>query len=315
MMLEVEASVCPGLSDLMADPGVSEILVNGPSEIWAERNGSLALTPHAFSGEDALRRWVRGFLSERGRKVDHSSPFADCSLPDGSRVHVVGPPVSRRGLCLSIRKFPQAPWTLEALQRQGVFSAACVAYLKDSVRARRNIFLSGSTGSGKTSLLGALIGEVTEEERIVALEDIAEIKTTHPHFLSMEGRPANQEGEGRIELRRLLRESLRMRPDRLVVGECRGAEALDLLLALNTGHHGSMGTIHANSPRDALQRLETLALLAGENLGNQALQNLILGGVHIVAQLERRGGRRAVSSIVEVKGCDGGRFLLKEMNF
>lgn len=310
-----ECMVSEGLPGLLSDPGVTEVLVNGPGEIWAERGGALELTGFSFASEEALRRWVRGFLSERGRKVDHASPFADCSLPDGSRVHVVAPPVSRKGLCLSIRKFPENPWSLAALRAQDALSGECAIYLRNAVAARKNIFLSGSTGSGKTSLLGALLGEVPAHERIVALEDIAEIKTSHPHFLAMEGRPANQEGEGLIELRRLLREALRMRPDRIVVGECRGAEALDLLLALNSGHHGSFGTIHANSPRDALQRLETLALLAGENLGTQALQNLILGGVQIVVQLGRVNGKRGVLSVAEVKGVDGGRFLLKETSF
>lgn len=312
----MEECVLPaGLAGLLGDPAVTEILVNGPGEIWAEKEGALSLTGLSFAGEEPLRRWVRGFLSERGRKVDHASPFADCSLADGSRAHVVAPPVSRRGLCVSIRKFPEEPWSLSALRERGAFSAGCEAYLMEAMAARKNIFLSGSTGSGKTSLLSALLAEVPFHERIISLEDIAEIKTSHPHFLAMEGRPPNQEGEGRIELRRLLREALRMRPDRIVVGECRGAEALDLLLALNSGHHGSLGTIHANSPRDALQRLETLALLAGENLGTQALQNLILGGLQIVVQLGRVNGRRRVTSVAEVKGVDGGRFLLKELNF
>jgi pilus assembly protein CpaF len=313
--MEEQSFLNEGVAALLADPGITEVLVNGPGEIWAERNGSLERTSLSFPSDETLRRWVRGFLSERGRKVDHASPFADCSLPDGSRVHVVAPPVSRKGLCLSIRKFPEMPWSLAALQEQGAFNAECGAYLKKAVNDHRNVFLSGSTGSGKTSLLGALLAEVSPHERIVALEDIAEIRTHHPHFLAMEGRPANQEGEGRIELRRLLREALRMRPDRIVVGECRGPEALDLLLALNSGHHGSLGTIHANSPRDALQRLETLALLAGENLGTQALQNLILGGVNIVVQLGRVNGKRGVVSVAEVKGIDGGRFLLKELTF
>lgn len=313
----MEGPICPeeGFAALLADPAITEVLVNGPGEIWAEREGVLALTGLSFAGEEALRRWVRGVLSERGRKVDHASPFADCSLPDGSRLHVAGPPVSRNGMCLSIRKFPARPWSIEGLLRQGALSEGCAAYLKGAVAERKNIFLSGSTGSGKTSLLGALLGEVPAHERIVALEDIAEIKTSHGHFLSMEARPANQEGEGLIELRRLLREALRMRPDRIVVGECRGSEALDLLLALNSGHHGSLGTIHANSPRDALQRLETLALLAGGNLGSQALQNLILGGVQIVVQLGRVGGRRKALCVAEVKGVDSGRFLLKETSF
>lgn len=301
------------LDAVMADPSVTEILVNGPDEIWTESAGQLTRTGLRFAGEESLRRWVRNILSERGRKVDHCSPFADCTLPDGSRIHVAAPPVARRGLCLSIRKFPALPWSLRALEEKGSLSPALHLYLRNAVREKKNIFLSGGTGTGKTSLLGALLREAAPWERIVALEDIAEIQVEHPHFLSLEARPANQEGEGEVGLRRLLKEALRMRPDRLVIGECRGPEALELLLALNTGHGGSMGTIHANSPRDALQRLETLALLAAENLGEQALKNLISGGVQVVVQLERNGRGRKVAAVSEIKGVDGGRFLLKEV--
>jgi pilus assembly protein CpaF len=302
------------LARLLGDSRVSEILVNGFDEIWVESSGRLEKIPASFSSDEALRRWARKILVEKGRKFDHSAPFADCTLADGSRVHVAGPPIARKGVCVSIRKFPPLPWSLEALAASGSISAVAIDYLRRAVKERRNIFLSGGTGTGKTSLLGALLGEVPPGERILALEDIAEIKVNHPHFLSLEARPPNQEGEGEISLGRLLKESLRMRPDRLVIGECRGAEALELLLALNTGHAGSMGTIHANSTRDALQRLETLGLLAAENLSEQALKNLIVGGVHLVVQLERTPLGRKVASIAEVKGVDGGRILIKEIS-
>jgi pilus assembly protein CpaF len=303
------------LDPFLRDPEVTEILVNGPFSLWAERNGAIERLPAKFEGEEPLWRWVRKCLSRQGRKADHASPFADGILPDGSRIHVVVPPATRAGICLSIRKFPAEAWTLASLERTGMLSPASRGFLLDALKRKKNIFLSGGTGCGKTSLLGALLAEVPPTERVVALEDVAEIKTSHPHFLSLEARPPNQEGEGEIRMHRLLREALRMRPDRIVVGECRGPEALDLLLALNTGHGGSMGTIHANSPREALQRLETLALLAAENLRESALKSLILGGVQIVVQLERKEGRRKLTRIAELKGVDSGCFLLKETIF
>lgn len=303
---------CP-FRDLLEDSEITEILQNGLDETWVEKNGKLVRLNQKLPSEEFLRKWVRRVLSEKGRKVDICAPFADCILPDGSRLHVVGPPISRRGLFLSIRKFPQSPWTLNSLRERGALSEKASEYLKRAVLEKRNIFISGGTGTGKTSLLGALIKESMPHERIIALEDVAELNVAHPHFLSLEARPVNQEGEGEVTLGRLLREALRMRPDRIVVGECRGAEALDLLLALNSGHGGSMGTIHSNSPRDALQRLETLGLLACGNLGDQAIKNLISGGIHLVIQVERAPEGRRVSSIVEVKGVDSGRFLLKEI--
>jgi pilus assembly protein CpaF len=301
------------LRALLAEREVTEILVNGPAEIWVERGGRLERVDAAFSSEESLKRWVRKVLSERGRKIDHRAPFADCSLGCGSRVHVAAAPVSRRGLCLSLRKAPAEPSTLAALEERKALPPAMAAYLQAAVRAKKNIFFSGGTGTGKTTFLCALLGEVAAHERIIALEDVAEIRVRHPHFLSLEARPANQEGEGEITLRQLLKESLRMRPDRLVIGECRGPEALDLLLALNSGHGGSMGTIHANSPREALQRLETLAQLAAGNLNEAAVKSLVCGGIHLVVQLERTPTGRRVASLAELKGTDGGRFLLREV--
>lgn len=301
------------LRELLDDPSVTEILVNGPNTIWAERGGALSLTKLSFRSEESLRQYVRRILSLRGRKVDHRSPCADATLEDGSRLHVVIPPVAKAGICLSIRKFPRAPWTLPELLARGALSATHATYLSNAVKAGKNLFLSGGTGTGKTSLLAALMAEAPAHERLVALEDVAELRTLHPHFVSLEGRPANQEGEGEISLRRLLKEALRMRPDRIIFGECRGDEALDLLLALNSGHQGSMGTVHANSPREALQRLETLASLGAANVQENALKALVLGGVQVVVQLERTAQGRRVSAIAEVKGLDSGRFLLREI--
>ena len=295
------------------DPKVTEILVNGPAEIWIERSGSLLRANAAFTGEDSLKRYVRRILSAQSRKVDPRDPFADIVIEEGIRFHVAVPPVCKKGVCLSIRKPPREPWSLADLEAAGAMSGGERSLLQLHVAERKNIFVSGGTSSGKTSMLSALLACVSEKERILALEDIAELRVRHPHFLSLEARPANQEGEGGIHLARLLREALRMRPDRIVIGECRGAEAMDLLLALNSGHHGSMGTIHANSPRDALHRLETLALLAAGNLGERAIRGLVLSAVNIVVHLERSSGVRKISSIAEVKGWDGGNFLLREL--
>lgn len=300
------------LRALFEDPSITEILVNGLSEIWFEKEGCLAPWPHQFTSESSLRRYVRRLLGPHGRKVDPRSPFVDVVLENGIRVHVAVPPIARKGICLSIRKPAQTPWTLARLQQAGALQPAQAAMLREFVSAKKNIFVCGGTGSGKTSLLSALLAEVQESERILALEDIAEIRVNHPHFLSLEARPPNQEGEGAIALTQLLREALRMRPDRLVVGECRGVEALDLLMALNTGHRGSCGTIHANSPRDALHRLETLALLAAENLRESALKSLVASAIQVVVHLERASAGRRVSAIAEVRGVEGGNYLLKE---
>jgi pilus assembly protein CpaF len=250
---------------------------------------------------------VRRLLAPLGRKVDPREPFADAVLEGGVRVHVAVPPVARRGICLSLRKPAREPWSLERLG----LGPAEAALLRRYVSERRNLFVCGGTGSGKTSLLGALLAEAPPTERIIALEDVAELRVRHPHFLSLEARAANQEGEGAIPLARLLREALRMRPDRLVIGECRGPEALDLLMALNTGHGGSLGTIHANSPRDALHRLETLALLAAGNLREGAVKSLVASAVHLVVHLEKNP--RRVGTIMEVRGVEGGAYLLRNL--
>ncbi len=305
------------LAGLLGDENVTEILVNGPAEIWAERGGVLARESTAgFAGEESLRRYVRRLLAGQGRRVDPRNPFADAVIEGGVRVHVAVPPVARRGICLSLRKPAGEPWTLDRLEGAGALGGDAAGMLRRLVREKRNVFVSGGTGTGKTSLLGALLAEVPPHERILALEDVAELRVSHPHFLSLEARPPNQEGEGALPLVRLLRESLRMRPDRLVVGECRGPEALELLMALNTGHRGSFGTIHANAPRDALHRLETLALLAAENLREGAVKSLVASAIQVVVHLERGpGGVRRVAAIAEVRGCEGGTYLLKESKY
>lgn len=301
------------LVSLLDDPTVTEILVNGSDEIWAERSGVLERTGLSFSSDESLRRYTRRLLAYAGRKVDHLSPFSDCMGPNGTRIHAVIPPISKKGVCLSIRKLRVGGWTLDTLLSCGFLEPSHLAYLRSALLHRKNIFVSGGTGTGKTSLLGALIGEVSPQQRVICLEDVTEITTSHPHTLALEARPANQEGEGAQSLRRLLREALRMRPDRIVVGECRGPEALDLLMALNTGHAGSMGTIHANSTRDALSRLELLALLGAENLSDRAVKSLIASSVQVIIHIERKEGRRKVASISELTGVDGGTFLLREI--
>lgn len=303
------------LKCLIHDDSITEILVNGPKEIWTEKKGLLELFGGSFSCEESLRRYVRRLLAPQGRKVDPRSPFADAMLEGGIRVHVAIPPVAKRGICLSLRKPARLPWSLERFEEVGTIDSAGASILKKFVAEKKNIFVCGGTGTGKTSLLGALLGEVHPSERIIALEDVAEIRVNHPHFLTLEARPANQEGEGEISLSSLLRQSLRMRPDRLVIGECRGTEALDLLMALNTGHKGSFGTIHANSPRDALQRLETLALLAAGNLREAALKVLIASVMQVVVFLERGTNGRKIAAIAEVRGVEGSQYLLKETRF
>jgi len=301
------------ITSFLKDPEVNEVLVNSYDEIWIERSGDLSRTEMAFTSEESLRRYMRRLLAARGRKIDNLSPFADCVTEDGFRLHAVISPISRRGTCLSIRKPKTGGWNLDSLSSIGALSKDCAKYLAAAVADKKNIFLCGGTGSGKTSLLGALLSQVTPTERIICLEDIAEIQCSHPHFIQMEARSANQEGEGEQNLRRLLRESLRMRPDRLVIGESRGDEALDLLMALNTGHAGSMGTIHANSPRDALARLELLAMLGAKNLSEGAVKSLIASAIHVVVCLSRIEGKRKVSSIAELKGVDAGCYRLKEL--
>ncbi|HLV61245.1 MAG TPA: ATPase, T2SS/T4P/T4SS family [Fredinandcohnia sp.] len=302
------------LEALLADDGVTEILVNGPGQIYVEREGRLMPTPTAFASERALLAVIERIAARVGRRIDAASPMVDARLPDGSRVCAVIPPLSLTGPCLTIRKFRKERLGLDALVERGALSTAMRDFFALAVRARRNVVISGGTGSGKTTLLNALTEAIGDDERILTVEDAAELQIRKPHWVRFEARPPNLEGKGAIAIRDLVRTSLRMRPDRIVVGECRGGEALDMLQAMNTGHDGSLTTLHANSPRDALARLETLCLMSGMDLPSRAIREQIASAIHLVVQVARfSDGRRRITSIAEVVGMEGERISLQEI--
>jgi pilus assembly protein CpaF len=302
------------LEALLRDPEVSEIMVNRPEQIFVERRGRIELTNLAFEDEDSLRRVIDRIVSTIGRRVDESEPMCDARLKDGSRVNVVIPPVAIYGPCLTIRKFGREVLSPEKLVMSGSATEAMMEYLDAAVRTRLNIIVSGGTGSGKTSLLNVLSGFIPSNERIVTCEDAAELRLRQVHVISLESKPQNVEGRGAISIRDLVRNCLRMRPDRIIVGECRGPEALDMLQAMNTGHDGSMSTLHANNPRDGLGRLETLVLLAGTELPSRAIRSQITSAINVIVQTERlRGGARKVVSIAEVMGMVEGEIALQEV--
>ena len=290
------------LERLLADPAVSEIMVNGPHLIWVEREGLLYETPLRFDDESHLRRIINKMVGQIGRRIDESSPMVDARLPDGSRVNAIIPPLSLSGPLLTIRKFAQHRFDTNELVNIGTLSQQGHAFLELSIKARLNILISGGTGSGKTTLLNALSGSLPESDRIVTIEDAAELQLAQKHVLRLESRPKNIEGEGEISIRDLVRNALRMRPDRIIVGEVRGGEALDMLQAMNTGHEGSMSTVHANSPRDALSRIETMVLMAGFDLPVRAIRQYLSSALDLIVQLERlEDGSRHVTSITEVQ--------------
>jgi len=302
------------LEALLRDPEISEIMVNRPEQIFVERRGRIELTNLAFEDEDSLRRVIDRIVSTIGRRVDESEPMCDARLKDGSRVNVVIPPVAIYGPCLTIRKFGREVLSPEKIITTGGATEAMIEYLDAAVKTRLNIIVSGGTGSGKTSLLNVLSGFIPATERIVTCEDAAELRLRQVHVISLESKPQNVEGRGAISIRDLVRNSLRMRPDRIIVGECRGPEALDMLQAMNTGHDGSMSTLHANNPRDGLGRLETLVLLAGTELPSRAIRSQITSAVNVIVQTERlRGGARKVVSIAEVMGLVEGEIALQEI--
>ncbi len=302
------------LETLLRDPDITEVMVNRPEQIFVERRGKIELTTLAFEDEDSLRRVIDRIVSSIGRRVDESEPMCDARLKDGSRVNVVIPPVAIYGPCLTIRKFGRDVLTPEQIVASGGATATMMEFLDACVKTRLNIIVSGGTGSGKTTFLNVLSGFIPGDERIVTVEDAAELRLRQVHVISLESKPQNVEGRGAISIRDLVRNSLRMRPDRIVVGEVRGAEALDMLQAMNTGHDGSMSTLHANNPRDAISRIETLVLLAGTELPSRAIRTQIASAVHIVVQTERlRGGARKVVSIAEVTGIKDGEIVLQEV--
>jgi pilus assembly protein CpaF len=295
------------LEELLADPGVEEVMVNGPDAVYVERGGRIEATRVRFESERALRDAIERILAPLGRRVDELSPMADARLADGSRVNVIIPPLSVDGPALSIRRFTAARPDPDELVASGTLTEELRELLAAAVRERRSILISGGTGSGKTTLLNALSAYIDPAERVVTIEDAAELRLRQPHVVRLEGRPASVEGRGEVTIRDLLRNALRMRPDRIVIGEVRGPESLDLLTALNTGHDGALSTVHANSPEDALRRLETLALMAGIGLPHVAIRDQLGRGIQVVVHLSRSAdGARRVVALGDVVAAAGG---------
>ncbi|MCK4532163.1 CpaF family protein [bacterium] len=291
------------LEALMSEPSITEIMVNKSDQIYVEQNGKLQLTDRKFINNDQVVQVIRKIVAPLGRRIDESMPFVDARLKDGSRINAIIPPLALQGPMLTIRRFPQEPLTGEDLIDIGSFTKEMLQFLSACIKMRKNVIISGGTGTGKTTLLNVLSAAIPEKERIITIEDTAELKLKQEHVGRLESRPPNVEGKGEVTIRDLVRNTLRMRPDRIIVGECRGAEALDMLQAMNTGHEGSMSTIHANTPRDMLSRLETMILMAGTELPLRAIREQIASAIHIVVQLSRfSDGTRKVIKITEVTG-------------
>ncbi len=295
------------------DPSVTEIMVNRADQIYVERNGHLFLTDTKFSSEEALRRVIERIVTRIGRRIDESSPLVDARLADGSRVNAIIPPLAVNGASLTIRKFGREALTVQKLISFGSLSPEMAELLQACVLAKMNIIVSGGTGTGKTTMLNVLSSFIPATDRIVTIEDAVELQLQQDHVVRLESRPANIEGKGEVSIRDLVRNSLRMRPDRIVVGEVRGGESLDMLQAMNTGHDGSISTVHANSPRDAVARLETLVLMAGMDLPLRAIREQIASAVNLIVHISRlRDGSRRVTHITEVQGMEGDIVTLQD---
>ncbi len=302
------------LDELLGDPDVTEVMCNDYDEIWVERDGRVTRADVAFGSRDEYRTVIEKIVSAVGRRVDESSPMVDARLPDGSRVNAIVPPLAVHGPCLTIRRFSEDPFTAQDLIAFGSLSDDLALVLEACVRGKLNVLVSGGTATGKTTMLNVLSRFIPEHERIITVEDAAELQLQQPHVVTLEARPANAEGQGHVAIRDLVRNTLRMRPDRIVVGECRGGEALDMLQAMNTGHEGSLTTLHANSPRDALQRLEMLVLMAGVDLPERAIREVITSAIDIVIQITRLpDGSRKVTSVQEVHGMEDRTIVLQEL--
>ncbi|MFA0887906.1 MAG: CpaF family protein [Synergistales bacterium] len=294
------------IQPLIDDESVSEVMVNGPDVVYVERRGRIELTDVVFADDEHVKRILDRIVSPLGRRIDESSPMVDARLPDGSRVNGIIPPLALEGPTITIRKFRKTPLTTADLITYGTLSEEAVAFIRAAVEARFNVVIVGGTGSGKTTLLNVLSGFIPENERILTVEDAAELKLQQPHVVRLEARPANIEGKGSIPIRSLVKNSLRMRPDRIIVGECRGGEAFDMLQAMNTGHDGSMTTIHANSARDALARMESMVMMSGLELPLKAIRDQIASAVDLLVYQERlRDGTRRVMTVTEITGMEG----------
>jgi len=299
---------------LVNDPTITEIMVNGPNQIFVEHKGKLTLSNVTFESDDQLRRIIDRIVSTIGRRIDESSPMVDARLKDGSRVNVIIPPLALNGAILTIRKFSKDPYKINDLIKFGSLTEPMATFLRSCVRSRLNMLVSGGTGSGKTTTLNVLSSFIPEDERVVTVEDAAELQLNQEHVVTLESRPATVEGRGRIAIRDLVVNALRMRPDRIVVGECRGGEALDMLQAMNTGHDGSLTTIHANSPRDSLNRLETLVLMAGAELPSRAIREQISSAINVIVQQSRlRDGSRKIIAVSEVLGLHGDQVKVQDI--
>jgi len=302
------------IEPLLKDSTISEVMVNGPKQVYVERSGRLELTEVEFHDDEHVMRVIDRIVSPLGRRIDESSPTVDARLPDGSRVNAIIPPIALNGPTLTIRKFSQDPFTVEDLIKFGTFTAEMATFLKACVEARLNIIVAGGTGSGKTTMLNVLSSFIPDDERIVTIENAAELQLRQDHVVRLESRPSNIEGKGEITIRDFVINSLRMRPERIVVGECRGGEGLDMLQAMNTGHDGSMTTAHANTPRDTLSRLETMCLMAGMDLPVRAIREQIASAVDLIVQQERmKDGSRRITSVTEVQGMEGDVIVLQDI--
>jgi pilus assembly protein CpaF len=309
-----EAVGLGALESLLADDSITEIMVNGPNDVFVERSGRLTRAPLVFSSAHALHRVIERIVAPIGRRIDESSPLVDARLKDGSRVNIIIPPLALKGPTITIRKFARKRLQVEDLMKFGSLSAEMIEFLRVCVEQKKNIVVSGGTGSGKTTLLNVLSNLIPATERIVTIEDAAELRLHHDNLVTLEARPKNLEGKGQVAIRDLVKNALRMRPDRIVVGECRGGEALDMLQAMNTGHDGSLTTAHANSPRDALSRLEVMVLMAGMDLPVAAIREQIASAVQVIVQQTRFAcGTRKITNIAEVTGVERGTIQTQEI--
>ncbi|MFO8140990.1 MAG: CpaF family protein [Marinobacter sp.] len=302
------------IQNFLDDPAVTEIMVNGPDHVYVERNGKVEPTNRRFMDDNHVMRILDKIIAPLGRRLDEANPMVDARLPDGSRVNAVIPPISVVGPCVTIRKFSADPFTTADLINFGTMSETMATFFEGCVEARLNMIVSGGTGSGKTTTLNVLSLMVPHDERIITIEDAAELQLQQEHVITLESRPANLEGRGEVTIRDLVRNSLRMRPERIIVGECRGGEALDMLQAMNTGHDGSITTLHSNSPRDTISRLETMVMMANSNLPSKAIREQISSAVDLIIHQERlRDGSRRITQVTEVQRMEGDAVVLQDL--